>query len=103
MALGHAAEVNGVRVRFFAAADLVENLDRCMPKTRSPRSSTTCCALSLVIVDELGFTPSTHEEAGLRSLIATPSVPSVILVGGPGVLRGDGDTDLHGDRTGDLP
>jgi DNA replication protein DnaC len=57
IALGHAAVTAGMRVRYFAAADLVETLYRGMADNSVARIIDSLLRADLVIVDELGFAP----------------------------------------------
>jgi DNA replication protein DnaC len=57
IALGHTAVARGMRVRYFAAADLVESLYRGMADNTVAKIIDTLLRADLVIVDELGFAP----------------------------------------------
>ena len=57
LALGHAAVTEGLRVRYFAAADLVENLYRGLADNSVAKIIDNLLRADLVIVDELGFAP----------------------------------------------
>jgi len=57
IALGHAAVTAGLRVRYFAAADLVDTLYRGIADNTVARQIDTILRADLVIVDELGFAP----------------------------------------------
>ena len=57
LSLGHAAVAQGMRVRYFAAADLVETLYRGMADNSVAKIIDTLLRADLVIVDELGFAP----------------------------------------------
>ena len=57
VALGHAAVAAGMRVRYFAAADLVETLYRGLADNTVAKIIDTLLRADLVIVDELGFAP----------------------------------------------
>ena len=57
LALGHAAVAEGMRVRYFAAADLVETLYRGLADNSVAKIIDTLLRADLVIVDELGFAP----------------------------------------------
>ncbi len=57
IALGHAAVRAGHRVRYFAAADLVEHLYRGLADNSVARIIDTVLRAEFVIVDELGFAP----------------------------------------------
>jgi DNA replication protein DnaC len=57
IALGHAAVTAGLRVRYFAAADLVDTLYRGMADNSVARIIDSLLRADLVIVDELGFAP----------------------------------------------
>lgn len=57
IALGHAAVTRGMRVRYFAAADLVESLYRGMADNTVAKIIDTLLRADLIIVDELGFAP----------------------------------------------
>jgi DNA replication protein DnaC len=57
IALGHAAVAAGMRVRYFAAADLVETLYRGMADNSVARIIDALLRADLVICDELGFAP----------------------------------------------
>jgi DNA replication protein DnaC len=57
LALGHAAVSEGMRVRYFAAADLVETLYRGLADNSVAKIIDTLLRADLVIVDELGFAP----------------------------------------------
>ena len=57
IALGHAAVAAGMRVRYFAAADLVEALYRGMADNSVAKVIDSLLRADLVICDELGFAP----------------------------------------------
>jgi DNA replication protein DnaC len=57
IALGHAAVAAGMRVRYFAAADLVEALYRGMADNSVAKIIDSLLRADLVICDELGFAP----------------------------------------------
>lgn len=57
VALGHAAVSTGMRVRYFAAADLVETLYRGLADNSVARIIDSLLRADLVIIDELGFAP----------------------------------------------
>jgi DNA replication protein DnaC len=57
LALGHAAVLAGHRVRYFTAADLVENLYRGLADNSVGRVIDTLLRNDLIICDELGFAP----------------------------------------------
>jgi DNA replication protein DnaC len=57
IALGHAAVAQGMRVRYFAAADLVETLYRGLADNSVAKIIDGLLRADLVIVDELGFAP----------------------------------------------
>ncbi len=57
LALGHAAVLSGMRVRYFAAADLVEALYRGMADNSVAKIIDSLLRAELVIIDELGFAP----------------------------------------------
>ena len=57
LALGHAAVTHGLRVRYYAAADLVDNLYRGLADNSVARIIDGLLRHDLVIVDELGFAP----------------------------------------------
>ena len=57
LAAGHAAVQNGMRVRYFAAADLVETLYRGMADNSVAKIVDGLLRADLVIIDELGFAP----------------------------------------------
>ena len=57
LSLGHAAVAEGMRVRYFAAADLVEALYRGLADNSVAKIIDTLLRADLVIVDELGFAP----------------------------------------------
>jgi DNA replication protein DnaC len=57
VALGHAAVTEGLRVRYFAAADLVETLYRGLADNSVANIIDSVLRADLVIVDELGFAP----------------------------------------------
>jgi len=57
VAAGHAAIAAGLRVRYFAAADLVETLYRGVADNSVARQIDTLLRADLVIIDELGFAP----------------------------------------------
>lgn len=57
IAAGHAAVTQGLRVRYFAAADLVETLYRGLADNTVAKIIDTVLRADLVIVDELGFAP----------------------------------------------
>ncbi len=57
LALGHAAVGEGMRVRYFAAADLVETLYRGLADNSVAKIIDSLLRADLVIVDELGFAP----------------------------------------------
>jgi DNA replication protein DnaC len=55
--LGHAAVQTGLRVRYFAAADLVETLYRGLADNSVGKLIDGLLRVDLVVVDELGFAP----------------------------------------------
>ena len=57
IACGHAAVTHGMRVRYFAAADLVETLYRGVADNSVAKTIDTLLRADLVIIDELGFAP----------------------------------------------
>jgi DNA replication protein DnaC len=57
VALGHAAVADGRRVRYFAAADLVEALYRGLADNSVAKIIDSVLRADLVIIDELGFAP----------------------------------------------
>jgi DNA replication protein DnaC len=57
VALGHAAVSTGMRVRYFAAADLVETLYRGLADNSVAKIIDSLLRSDLVIIDELGFAP----------------------------------------------
>jgi DNA replication protein DnaC len=57
IALGHAAITEGLRVRYFAAADLVETLYRGLADNSVAEIIHQLLRNDLVIIDELGFAP----------------------------------------------
>ena len=57
IALGHAAVTAGMKVRYFAAADLVDTLYRGMADNSVARIIDSLLRADLVICDELGFAP----------------------------------------------
>ncbi|MFP5326949.1 MAG: IS21-like element helper ATPase IstB [Acidimicrobiia bacterium] len=57
LALGHAAVSEGLRVRYFAAADLVEALYRGLADNSVAKIIDSLLRADLVIIDELGFAP----------------------------------------------
>lgn len=57
VALGHAAVVAGLRVRYFAAVDLVEDLYRGLADNSVGKILDGLLRADLVICDELGFAP----------------------------------------------
>jgi DNA replication protein DnaC len=57
LAFGHAAVAQGMRVRYFAAADLVETLYRGLADNSVAKIIDNLLRSELVIVDELGFAP----------------------------------------------
>ena len=57
VAAGHAAIGAGMRVRYFAAADLVETLYRGVADNSVARQIDSLLRADLVIIDELGFAP----------------------------------------------
>ena len=57
LSLGHAAVAQGMRVRYFAAADLVETLYRGLADNWVAKIIDSLLRAELVIVDELGFAP----------------------------------------------
>lgn len=57
IALGHAAVTQGLRVRYFAAADLVETLYRGLADNSVAKVIDQLLRSDLVILDELGFAP----------------------------------------------
>ncbi|MET0729182.1 MAG: IS21-like element helper ATPase IstB [Acidimicrobiales bacterium] len=57
LALGHAAVSEGLRVRYFAAADLVESLYRGLADNSVAKIIDSLLRADLVIIDELGFAP----------------------------------------------
>jgi DNA replication protein DnaC len=63
--LGHAAVDAGHRVRYFAAAELVDTLYRGLADNSVGRVIDTVLRAELVIIDELGFAPLDHTGAQL--------------------------------------
>ncbi len=57
LGLGHAAVQTGLRVRYFAAADLVETLYRGLADNSVGKLIDGLLRVDLVVVDELGFAP----------------------------------------------
>jgi DNA replication protein DnaC len=57
IACGHAAVAEGLRVRYFAAADLVEALFRGLADNSVAKIIDNLLRADLVIIDELGFAP----------------------------------------------
>ena len=57
IALGHAAVESGLKVRYFTAAELVENLYRGHADNSVGRQIETVLRNDLIIVDEVGFAP----------------------------------------------
>jgi DNA replication protein DnaC len=57
LALGHAAVTEGLRVRYFAAADLVEALYRGLADNSVAKIIDGLLRADLLIIDELGFAP----------------------------------------------
>ena len=57
LAVGHAAVTEGMRVRYFAAADLVENLYRGLADNSVAKIIDSLLRADLIIIDELGFAP----------------------------------------------
>ena len=57
IALGHAAVQTGLKVRYFTAAELVENLYRGLADNSVGRLIETVLRNDLIIVDEVGFAP----------------------------------------------
>ena len=57
IALGHAAVEQGLRVRYFTAAELVENLYRGLADNSVGRLIETVLRNDLIICDEVGFAP----------------------------------------------
>ena len=57
IALGHAAVETGLRVRYFTAAELVENLYRGLADNSVGKLIETVLRNDLIVVDELGFAP----------------------------------------------
>ena len=57
IALGHAAVQRGLRVRYFTAAELVENLYRGLADNRVGKVIETLLRHDLIICDEVGFAP----------------------------------------------
>jgi DNA replication protein DnaC len=64
--LGHAAVAIGYKVRYFAAADLVENLYRGLADNSVGRIIDSLLRLDFIIVDELGFAPL--DDVGMQLL-----------------------------------
>ena len=62
IALGHAAVEHGRKVRYFTAAELVENLYRGLADNSVGRLIETVLRNDLVIVDEVGFARWTHRQ-----------------------------------------
>ena len=62
----------GMRVRYFAAADLVEALYRGMADNTVAKIIDTLLRADLVIVDELGFAPSTSSAPNCCSASSPP-------------------------------
>ena len=57
IAVGHAAVQTGLKVRYFTAAELVENLYRGLADNSVGRLMETVLRNDLIIVDEVGFAP----------------------------------------------
>ena len=57
VALGHEAVTAGRRVRYFSAAELVENLYRGLADNSVGRMIETILKADLILIDEIGFTP----------------------------------------------
>jgi DNA replication protein DnaC len=57
IALGHAAVAEGLKVRYFAAADLVETLYRGLADNSVAKIIDSLLRADLVVLDELGFAP----------------------------------------------
>jgi len=55
--LGHAAVQTGLRVRYFAAADLVETLYRGLADNSVGKLIDSLLRTDLIVIDELGFAP----------------------------------------------
>ncbi|MGH9382558.1 MAG: IS21-like element helper ATPase IstB, partial [Thermoanaerobaculia bacterium] len=65
VALGHAAVAAGYRVRYFAAAELVDTLYRGLADNSVGRVIEAILRADAVIIDELGFAPLDHTGAQL--------------------------------------
>ncbi len=57
IALGHAAVTQGLRVRYFTAAELVENLYRGLADNSVGKAIETLLRNDLIVCDEVGFAP----------------------------------------------
>ena len=57
VALGHEAVTAGRRVRYFSAAELVENLYRGLADNSVGRMIETILKADLILIDEIGFAP----------------------------------------------
>ena len=57
LAAGHAAVAAGMRVRYFAAADLIESLYRGLADNSVAKIIDSLLRADLVVIDELGFAP----------------------------------------------
>jgi hypothetical protein len=67
VALGHAAVEAGHRVRYFTATELVETLYRGLGHNSVGRVIDTVLRNDVVLLDELGFAPSTTPEPNYYS------------------------------------
>jgi DNA replication protein DnaC len=81
IALGHAAVETGRRVRYFTAAELVENLYRGLADNSVGKLIETILRNDLVIVDEVGFAPldSTGSQLLFRFVAAAYERRSVAI------------------------
>jgi len=81
IALGHAAVETGLRVRYFTAADLVENLYRGLADNSVGKLIETVLRIDLIICDEVGFAPldSTGSQLLFRFVAAAYERRSLVI------------------------
>jgi DNA replication protein DnaC len=79
VALGHTAVSAGRRVRYFTAAELVENLYRGMADSSVGKLIDSTLRAELVIVDEVGFAPPDDNGAPLLFRFVAAAYERVVL------------------------
>ena len=71
--LGRAAVTAGYKVRYFTAVDLVEHLYRAVADNTVGKAIEAVCRNDLIIIDEIGFAPSTTPAANSCSGSSPPA------------------------------